>query len=88
MLKEQEQFQMHIQLLKMNMQEEKVMMYLKKKIIIILYVGILFLPFVEISTAQRVLSFAIGCFIRSLTTIGVLFDVREGFGYLNKIFFN
>jgi hypothetical protein len=30
MLKEQEQFQMHIQLLKMNMQEEKVMMYLKE----------------------------------------------------------
>jgi len=46
------------------------------------------LPFVEISTAQRVLSFAMGCFIRSLTTIGVLVDVREGFGYLNKIFFN
>jgi hypothetical protein len=43
---------------------------------------------VEISTAQRVLSFAIGCFIRSLTTRGGLFDVRDGFGYLNKIFFN
>ncbi len=48
----------------------------------------MFLPLVEISTAQRVLSFAIGCFIRSLTTRGGLFDVRDGFGYLNKIFFN
>jgi hypothetical protein len=46
------------------------------------------LPFVEISTAQRVLSLAIGCFIRSLTGFGVFVDVGEGFGYLNKIFFN
>jgi hypothetical protein len=34
------------------------------------------LPLLEISTAQRVLSFAIGCFIRSLITIGKALFVR------------
>ncbi len=52
------------------------------------------LPLFEISTAQRVLSFAIGCFIRSLITIGKLLFVRfelavwYGLGNLNEIFFN
>jgi hypothetical protein len=78
MLKEQEQFQKHIQVLMYYKQEVKVMKYLKdnrlefKSLMNVFFA----LPLFEISTAQRVLSFAMGCFIRSLITIGKVLFVR------------
>ena len=51
------------------------------------------LPLVEMSTAQRVLSLAMGCFMRSLMTMGKLLFARaaeagNGLGYLKAMFFS
>ncbi len=78
MLKVQERFQMHIQVLMYYKPIGKVMKYLNKRIYFKKNFSRI-LPLLEIRTAQRVLSFAIGCFIRSLITIGKLLFEKFAF---------
>lgn len=97
MLIEQERFQMYSQSLLLNKQEEKVMMYLEifKEMTQNSNDYSSTLPLADMRTAQRVLSVAIGCFMRSLIVevellllLLLLRAEKFRFGYLKRIFFN